>query len=53
MDVIHFKNIEVFQVQGTVLGIGIAIEYVFIVLIISKIFSYHFPLQFMFPFSTD
>lgn len=53
MDVIHFKNMEVFQVQDTVLGIGIAIEYVFIVLLISPIISYHLPLQFVFPFSTD
>lgn len=31
MDIIHLKSIEVFQVQvqGIVLGIGIAFEYVF------------------------
>lgn len=30
MDIIHLKSIKASQIQGTMLGIGIAIEYVFI-----------------------
>lgn len=52
MDIIHLKSIEVFQVQvqGIVLGIGIAFEYVFTEWIISGIISHHFTLWFVFPF---
>lgn len=38
-DIIRLKNTNVFQVQGTVLGVGIAIEYVFIEWIISHHFT--------------